>query len=79
MKNLNFFHFCVACVKYRALFDVTRTNIEAMGPCSRPYIVEMTYHKLCNVLGQRSAIFTLSLKSNTHPWFIPKQPLHKVC
>jgi len=38
-----------------------------MGPFSWPYIVQMTYHKLCNVLGQLSVILTLALKSNTHP------------
>jgi len=39
-----------------------------MGPFSRPYIVQMTYHKLYNILGQLSAIFTLALKSNNHLW-----------
>jgi len=34
----------------------------------RPYIVQVTYHKLYNILGKLSAIFTLALKSNTHPW-----------
>jgi len=31
-------------------FDVTLTNIGATGPFSRPYIVQMTYQKLYNVL-----------------------------
>jgi len=39
-----------------------------MSPFSRPFIVQMTYHKLYNVLGQLSAILTRALKSNTHPW-----------
>ena len=30
--------------------------------------MQMTYHKLYNVLGQLSAILTRVLKSNTHPW-----------
>ena len=38
-----------------------------MGPFSRPYIVQTTYHKLYNVLGQLSAILTRALNSNTHP------------
>jgi len=40
----------------------------AMGPFSRLYIVQMTYHKLYNVLEQLSAIMARALKSNTHPW-----------
>jgi len=40
----------------------------AMGPFSRPYIVQTTYHNLYNVLGHLSAILTLALTSNTHPW-----------
>jgi len=39
-----------------------------MGPFSRPYIVQTTYHKLYNVLGKFSAILTRALTSNTHPW-----------
>jgi len=39
-----------------------------MGPFSRPYIVQMTYDKLCSILGQLSAILTQALKSTTHPW-----------
>jgi len=39
-----------------------------MGPFSRPDIVQMTYHKFYNVLGQLSAIFVLALKSNIQPW-----------
>jgi len=38
-----------------------------MGPFSRPYIVQMTYHKLYNVLGQLSAFYS-GPKSNNHPW-----------
>jgi len=38
------------------------------GSFSRPYIVQVTYHKLYNVLGQFSAILIRALQSNTHPW-----------
>jgi len=39
-----------------------------MDPFSWPYIVQMTYDKLYNVLGQLSTILTRALKSTTHPW-----------
>jgi len=31
-------------------------------------MVKMTYHKLYSVMWQLSAILTMALKSNTHPW-----------
>ena len=49
-------------------FDVTCTNTGSMGLLSRPCIVQTIYHKLYNVLGQLSAIFTRVLTFNTHPW-----------
>ena len=61
-KTLNCFEqvkfLCSMCKIKEFFFDVTWANTGATGPVSRPYIVQMTYHKLYVVLRQLSAILT---------------------